>query len=123
MGSSPARFNRFTELATITFASFHASLHLQQSALHTSPEQVALPFRRDLVDSLEEYGLQAGNWELALRIASCGELLGTAFSASLNLFSHSTRLLDGACGISSEEETSCQVRIFDSFRNTPPGRS
>ena len=36
--------NSLTELATLAFATFHAPLHLQQSALHTSPERATLPF-------------------------------------------------------------------------------
>ena len=45
----------------------------------------------------------------------CGELLGTTFSANLN---HSSRLRDGACRISGEGETSCEVRIFDGFHTS-----
>ena len=153
MGSSHAHFStkstKFAGLAAIALATFHVS----------SPEQVALPSRRSLVDSHQGYGLQAEIWELASRcdhppaprrsflLASglgvplrshrpLGEHLGKLEGVAQRWPQQARdccflrRITRGRSSrppdilstsrpwVGASRETSCQVRIFDGFRQT-----
>ena len=64
--------NRFTGLATVAFATFHVSLHLQQSALHTDSFKVSWPQAEDRQLASRGYHPAAsrGPFHLALGLGS-----------------------------------------------------
>ena len=64
--------NRFTGLATVAFATFHASLHLQKSALHTDSFKVSWPQAEDrqLASRGHYMAASRGPFHLALGLGS-----------------------------------------------------